>query len=186
MLKVQDIIWLFQEDPIVKTKYPQDETSQYIVGTTKLIEVGYTMIKAKRLVQLDSEWMIRNEIQVRKRINRVSQTQSTHTYALIFEESDVEKIMQDRQTRRAYLIDLALDSINMQMNTITREAEDDESIIFRLWKWEKGFISVVLLAFWTAIFYFCPILLLVLAPSAGWLISSVERAGRLEIFAQRV
>lgn len=100
---------------------------QYIVGTTKLIGVGYTFIKARRMVQLDPEWMVRGEEQARKRINRITQLRQTHTYALIAEDSDVEKIIHDRQERRSYMIELALDPANVRDDNIARGIGDDEN-----------------------------------------------------------
>lgn len=82
------------------------------------------MTKAKRLMQLEPEWMDRDERQARKRINRVSQTELTHTYALIFERSRIEEIIQDRQARRAYILKLVLDSANLQIDVVTREVKD--------------------------------------------------------------
>ena len=83
------------------------------------------MTKARRLVQLDPEWMAQDELQARKRVNRLPQTGQTHTYALIAIGSDVERVIHDRQYRRSYMIEMALDPANIKDSDIKRGVGDD-------------------------------------------------------------
>ena len=106
---VMDIIWLFQEDPATMARYPGVEPPRYLVSTTRLIGVGYTLHKAKRLVQVDPEWYWRDHEQAKKRINRIGQTKPTSTYTLRCVGSDVELTIYDRQNRRTNLVKMALD-----------------------------------------------------------------------------
>jgi alpha-D-ribose 1-methylphosphonate 5-triphosphate synthase subunit PhnI len=57
--KVQKIIWLFQENLIIIND--NDQSSQYIVNITKLIDVDFTLSRTRRLIQLNFEWMFKNE-----------------------------------------------------------------------------------------------------------------------------
>ena len=91
----QDIMWLLQEDPATMEKYLHDVSPQYLVGTTQLIGMGYTLTKVKRLVQLDPEWMERDELQARKRTNHITQHEETHSYSLRCPESRVEVMIFD-------------------------------------------------------------------------------------------
>jgi len=49
------IIWLFQKEPAAISQNVNISSSQYIISTIKLIEVDYTLHKAKRLMIVDSE-----------------------------------------------------------------------------------------------------------------------------------
>lgn len=125
-LKVMDIIWLFQEEPNAKARYPTVPTPRYIIGTTKLIGVGYTLHRAKRLIQLDPEWMERDQEQAKKRINRIGQRQTTHTYTLQCIGSEVEQAIYDRQNRRTHLMKVALDPDKFAEGSLKRGVGDDE------------------------------------------------------------
>ena len=81
-----NVVGLFREEREVVARYPNDVPPQYMVGTTKLLGVGLTLTKARRMVQLDPEWLLRDELQGRKRIDRidrVTQTCQTYTYSLL-------------------------------------------------------------------------------------------------------
>ncbi len=123
--RVQKIIWLFQKKAIKVDN--QEESSQYIIETIKLIEVDYTLTKTRRLIQLNSKWMIRDEQQTKKRINRITQTRQTYIYALLFKDSRVEKMIYDRQHKRAYMMQLALNHKEIEIEKITRDVDDDEN-----------------------------------------------------------
>ncbi len=56
-----NIVWLFQEDSKKLQKYSNEKSSRFIIDTIKLIDVDYNLHKIKRLVQIDSEWMKRNQ-----------------------------------------------------------------------------------------------------------------------------
>jgi len=119
------IIWLFQEEPAVISQNVNISSSQYIISTIKLIEVDYTLHKAKRLMIVDSKWMNRNHEQTKKRINRIGQKASTYTYSLQYVESKVKKTIYDRQNQRTHLVQQMLESKIFVQDTYTREVGDD-------------------------------------------------------------
>jgi len=121
-----DTIWLFQEEPNTIARYPTLTPPRYIISTTKLIGVGYTLHRARRLIQLDPEWMERDQEQAKKRINRIGQQKATSTYLLQCVGSDVEQAIYDRQNRRTHLMKLALDPDQFGQGTIKRGVGDDE------------------------------------------------------------
>ncbi|MCJ1467868.1 hypothetical protein MMC07_006493 [Pseudocyphellaria aurata] len=86
--KVHTIVGLFRGEKKVVAQNPNDVPPQYMVGTTSLVGVGYTLTKARRLVQLDPEWLQRDEDQARKSINRITQTSQTYTCSLLSIGSD--------------------------------------------------------------------------------------------------
>ncbi len=71
--------------------------------------------------------MIRNEQQTRKKINRITQTRQTYIYALLFKDSRVEKMIYDRQHKKAYMMQLALNHKKIEIEKITRDVDDDEN-----------------------------------------------------------
>lgn len=124
----------FQEDPeFIGTYDGPDLSPRFIVGTTKMIGVGLTFHKARRLVQVDPEWMERDHRQGQKRINRIGQTRDTFTYDLFNTDSAVEATIYDRQGRRAALLKLALDPSILDTSNFQRGQgeydvnSDDES-----------------------------------------------------------
>ena len=122
---VMDIIWLFQEDPATMARYPGIEPPRYLVSTTRLIGVGYTLHRAKRLVQMDPEWYYRDHVQAMKRINRIGQTQPTSTYTLRCVGSEVERTIYDRQHRRTNLVNMALDPEKFDLGRSQQGIGDD-------------------------------------------------------------
>jgi len=128
-----EIIWLFQEEPTAIGRNTDIPPPQYIVSTTKLIGVGYTLHRAKRLVIIDPEWMDRDHEQAKKRINRIGQTEKTFTYALRCVGSEVEETIYDRQNRRTHLVRQALDPDNFAQDTYTRgvgnDTDDDDDML---------------------------------------------------------
>jgi hypothetical protein len=118
------IIWLFQEDFIIIND--NDQSSQYIVNIIKLINVDFTLSRTRRLVQLNFEWMFRNEQQARKRINKITQKNQTYIYALYFKESEVKKMIYDWQNRRTHIMNLTFDSNIINDQNIRREIKNDE------------------------------------------------------------
>ncbi len=71
--------------------------------------------------------MIRNELQIRKRINRITQKKQIYIYALLSKESQIEKMIYDRQNRRAHMMQLTLNHIIIEDEKITRDVDDDEN-----------------------------------------------------------
>ena len=52
---VADVCGLFNNDLIIKDRYPKEELPQYLVGTTKLLNTGYNLTGAHILVIFDPE-----------------------------------------------------------------------------------------------------------------------------------
>ena len=123
---VMDIIWMFQEEPETMSRYPGVTPPRYLVSTTRLIGVGYTLHKAKRLVQLDPEWMHRDQEQAKKRINRIGQNKPTSTYTLRCVGSEVERAIYDRQHRRTNLFNMALDPDKFNQEGMQPGIGDDD------------------------------------------------------------
>jgi SNF2 family DNA or RNA helicase len=76
--------------------------------------------------------MIRDEQQTRKRINRIIQTRQTYIYALLFKDSRVEKMIYDRQHKKTYMMQLALNHKKIEVEKITRDVDNDENDDSRL------------------------------------------------------
>ena len=81
-LNVMNTIWLFQEESNTIVRYSTLTPSQYIVSIIKLIKVEYTLHRVRQLIQLDSEWMKRDQEQAKKWINWIGQQKMTFTYLL--------------------------------------------------------------------------------------------------------
>lgn len=123
---VMDVVSLFQEDAVAMKNFPTITSPQYLVGTTRLIGVGYTLHKARRLVQLDPEWMERDQEQAKKRINRIGQKEATFTYMLRCVGSAVEETIYDRQNRRTHLVRMALDREDFSQDELKPGVDSDE------------------------------------------------------------
>jgi hypothetical protein len=100
--------------------------SRYIVEIIKLIDVEFIMIKIKRMIQLNLEWLTRDELQTRKQINRITQTAQTHTYFLVSVKVKAEKLIYDRQNKRIHLLTLTLNSNNIEISDIKRKVDDND------------------------------------------------------------
>ncbi len=70
--------------------------------------------------------MFKNEQQTRKRINKITKKNQTYIYALYFKESEVKKMIYDRQHRWTHMINLTFDSNIIDDQNIRRETENDE------------------------------------------------------------
>lgn len=72
-----------------------------IISTFSLIEVGYTCVRAFRLVLMGPEWLHLEESQAMARIRRIGQRNPvTYTYRLICQNVNIEQGMVDRQATR--------------------------------------------------------------------------------------
>ncbi len=71
--------------------------------------------------------MIRDELQIRKRINRITQKKQIYIYALLSKESQIKKMIYDRQNRRAHMMQLTLNHTIIEDEKITRDVDDDEN-----------------------------------------------------------
>jgi len=120
-----EIIWLFQKEPVTIAQNVNISPSQYIVSTIKLIRVGYTLHRAKRLMIIDSEWMNCDHKQAKKQINCIDKKKQMFTYALQCVESEVKKTIYDWQNQRTHLVQQALNSSNFVQNIYTREVSND-------------------------------------------------------------
>jgi hypothetical protein len=124
--RIQIIIWLFQENQNTIKRYCDEIFSRYIVKITKLIDVEFTMIKTKRMIQLNSEWLIKDESQVRKRINKITQIRQIHIYSFVFVNVRIEELIYDWQNWRTFLLNLTLNSNSIEIENIKREINDDD------------------------------------------------------------
>jgi hypothetical protein len=124
--RIQIIIWLFQENQNTIERYCDEISSRYIVKITKLIDVEFIMIKTRRMIQLNSEWLIRDELQARKRINKITQIRQIHIYSFVFVSVKIEELIYDRQNRRTLLLNLTLNSNNIEIENIKWKINDDD------------------------------------------------------------
>ncbi len=70
--------------------------------------------------------MIKDELQVRKRINKITQIKQIHIYFFVFVNVKIETLIYDRQNRRTLLLNLTLNSHNIEIENIKREINDDD------------------------------------------------------------
>lgn len=96
--KVSEIVEVFQRGKNGGTI--TQEIPQFIVGSTKLINVGLTLTAASHVIIFDSEWLSRDEQQAIARVNRISQTRSTETIKFVNKLSPLDMAIHDRQGAR--------------------------------------------------------------------------------------
>ncbi|EYE90018.1 uncharacterized protein EURHEDRAFT_553256 [Aspergillus ruber CBS 135680] len=102
-LQRQQLIDSFNTDTPITTPDGQMQTlsPDTIVSTFSLIGVGYTCVRAFRLVLMGPEWLHLEESQAMARIRRIDQRNAvTYTYRLICKNVDIEQSMVDRQAMR--------------------------------------------------------------------------------------
>lgn len=132
--RIQDVVWCFQGDAhLLPEEWKNEPRPQYIVANTKLICVGYNMQAARRCVQIEPEWLLRDENQVKCRANRIGQKLQTFSYGFLCVDSHVEQLIHNRQRRRNILLRLAMNPENCSENTVRLdddgEVQDDETQI---------------------------------------------------------
>ena len=93
---VADVCGLFNNNLIIKDRYPKEELPQYLIGITKLLGIGYNLTKAYILVIFDPEWMQREQDQVIYRIYRIGQQREYFIYYFQTECSVLKKSIWDR------------------------------------------------------------------------------------------
>lgn len=70
-------IWYFQDDSQLIEKWQIESRFQYVISITFLIDLKYILTAITRCVQIEFEWMIRDERQFKNRINRINQKEQT-------------------------------------------------------------------------------------------------------------
>lgn len=103
-----------------------EKSPQYLVETIKLIEMNYTLTIVRRIVQMNPEWMIRNEHQTRKRIHRIIQTRMSFSYAFRAIESKIDAAIRKRRLRKTLLLNMSLTFIKTLDDNIELGVENDE------------------------------------------------------------
>ena len=98
------------------------ESFRYLIKITNMIEINLTLIKTKRFVQLNSKWFLRNEIQIRKKINKIEQIKKIYTYFFKCKKFKTKKIIQKRQSRQKLFVKkfLKIKNINHTDNVIRK------------------------------------------------------------------
>ena len=109
------IVGLFQEEPKVVNNWPKLTPPRFLVGTIKLLGVGFTLTRARRLVQLDPEWLLRDKHQARKWINQISQTGQTYTYSVHCIDSVAKSMIFNCQNCRKNFKNLAFNATNIDL-----------------------------------------------------------------------
>ncbi len=122
-----NIIWLFQEDLKKLQKYSNKKSSYFIIDTIKLINVDYNLHRIKRLVQIDSKWMKRNQAQIKKRVNCLEQHEKTITYDLRCVDLQIEMLIYDRQNHQAHLMNMTLKLKTFQVKELIKDIKNDDN-----------------------------------------------------------
>jgi len=122
-----NIIWLFQEDLKKLQKYSNKKSSYFIIDTIKLINVDYNLHRIKKLVQIDSKWMKRNQAQIKKRVNCLEQHEKTITYDLRCVDLQIEMLIYDRQNRQAHLMNMTLKLKTFQVKELIKDIKNDDN-----------------------------------------------------------
>jgi len=107
-------------------KYSNEKSSYFIIDIIKLIDVDYNLHKIKRLVQIDSEWMKRNQAQIKKRINHLEQYEKTITYDLRCVDLRIEMLIYDRQNRWMHIMKLTLKFKIFEDDDVIKDVENDD------------------------------------------------------------
>ena len=84
-------------------KNPKAKPPQILISTTKLAGYGCNLTGGKHSVQLEPEWMLRDERQAEARIDRLGKKEITYSYAIRSEGSAAEKAIWNRKDRRHML-----------------------------------------------------------------------------------
>ncbi len=121
-----NIVWLFQEDSKKLQKYSNEKSSCFIIDTIKLINVDYNLHKIKRLVQINSEWMKRNQAQIKKKVNHLEQHEKTIIYDLCCVDSRIEMLIYDRQNCWMCIMKLTLKLKIFEDDDVIRDVEDND------------------------------------------------------------
>ncbi len=124
--KVMNIVWLFQEDLKKLQKYSNEKSSRFIINTIKLINVDYNLHKIKRLVQIDSEWMKKDQAQIKKRVNHLQHHEKTITYDLRCVDSRIKMLIYDRQNCWMCIMKLTLKLKIFENDDVIKDVEDDD------------------------------------------------------------
>jgi len=107
-------------------KYSNEKSSYFIINIIKLINVDYNLHKIKRLVQIDSEWMKRNQAQIKKRMNHLEQYEKTITYDLRCVDLRIEMLIYDRQNRWMHIMKLTLKFKIFEDDDVIKDVENDD------------------------------------------------------------
>ena len=118
--KLHAIVELFQKDCSAIEKHPYEVPPQYLVGTIRIFNMGFTLIKAINLVQLDPEWLFCDKLQARKRINQIFQTKETYIYSFICKRSMVKILINEWQVQWLNLLNKALDVAHVDVKNIVK------------------------------------------------------------------
>ena len=99
-VKVAEIVDIFQKGQDESTSSSGEEIPQFIVGSTRLLNVGFTLTAAKHVVIFDSEWLLRDELQAICRVSRIGQREQTATIKFVNVRSGIDMAIHDRQGAR--------------------------------------------------------------------------------------
>ncbi|EER22853.1 SNF2 family N-terminal domain containing protein [Coccidioides posadasii C735 delta SOWgp] len=86
-----------------------DASPGVLISTLEILGVGYTCVRAFRLILLSPSWLERDEAQGKARIRRYGQmNEATYTYRLVCRDVQVESNILDRQAMRKSFNELAM------------------------------------------------------------------------------
>lgn len=111
--KREDWINAFNNDtPSPDSPDDPHSTPRILVGTLAILGVGYTCVRAFRLVLMGPEWLRKEEDQGFARIRRIGQENETYTYRLVCPNVQVEKGMLNRHMLRMMFDAMAMEVQN--------------------------------------------------------------------------
>ncbi len=122
-----NIVWLFQEDSKKLQKYSNEKSSRFIIDTIKLIDVDYNLHRVKRLVQIDSKWMKKDQAQIKKKVNCLEQHEKIITYDLRCVDLQIKMLIYDRQNRQACLMNITLKFKTFQVKELIKDIKNNDN-----------------------------------------------------------
>ena len=78
-----------------------------------LLAVGYTFTRARRVIILEPDYVVKNELQVRQRVHRIGQEYETTSYR-IYGDTEIEMRIVKTQHNRALLGRAAIEELGME------------------------------------------------------------------------
>ncbi|KAI9840211.1 MAG: hypothetical protein M1837_001839 [Sclerophora amabilis] len=113
-------------DPMNKLPPPAD----VMVGTTTLLGTGYTCVKAFRIILMEPDFVMRNEMQAIGRICRIGQhNPRTYSYRMICTASATENTILTRQQGRDDFQSLAFAGVRLEESEDSDDSEEGSEAI---------------------------------------------------------
>ena len=103
-----NIVNFFQGQPSLCKEYMGEPISDILTGTGCLLDTGWNLTRASKLIMINPGWLQKENMQVGKRINRIGASVPTTQFLLSCLYSQIEQIIYDRHKGRAAITEIAL------------------------------------------------------------------------------